>query len=86
MLLVGDVGDVGDVGGTKTILVLFKPSGGGWDCAKRTLYASADYKTFTELLVSFLLDADTVISLVCIGVARSRFCRTKPKCIAITSG
>jgi glucokinase len=60
---------VGDVGGTKTNMALFKPSGRGWDCAKRTLYASADYKTFTELLASFLLDADAAISSVCIGVA-----------------
>jgi glucokinase len=60
---------VGDVGGTKTILALFKPSGSGWDCAKRTLYASADYKTFTELLTLFLLDVDAAISSVCIGVA-----------------
>jgi glucokinase len=60
---------VGDVGGTKTILALFKLSGSGWECAKKTLYASADYKTFTELLTSFLLDVDAAISSVCIGVA-----------------
>ncbi|MEQ1544592.1 glucokinase [Methyloglobulus sp.] len=60
---------VGDIGGTKTILALFKPSGRGWGCAKRTLYASADYKTFTELLAAFLLDVDAAISSVCIGVA-----------------
>jgi glucokinase len=60
---------VGDVGGTKTILALFKPSDSGWDCAKRILYASADYRTFTELLTSFLLDVDAAISSVCIGVA-----------------
>ncbi len=60
---------VGDVGGTKTILALFTSSGSGWVCAKKTLYASADYKTFTELLASFLLDVDAAISSVCIGVA-----------------
>ncbi|MDA1343502.1 MAG: glucokinase [Proteobacteria bacterium] len=60
---------VGDVGGTKTILALFTSSSSGWDCAKKTLYASADYKTFTELLTSFLLDVDAAISSVCIGVA-----------------
>jgi glucokinase len=59
----------GDVGGTKTILALFKSSSSGWNCAKRTLYASGDYKTFTELLTAFLLDVDAAISLVCIGVA-----------------
>lgn len=60
---------VGDVGGTKTILALFTSSSSGWNCAKKTLYASADYKTFTELLTSFLLDVDAAISSVCIGVA-----------------
>jgi glucokinase len=60
---------VGDVGGTKTILALFTSSSSGWNCAKKTLYASADYKTFTEVLMSFLLDVDATISSVCIGVA-----------------
>jgi glucokinase len=60
---------VGDVGGTKTILALYEPSSSGWVCAKRALYASSKYTAFTEVLKEFLVDVDTVITWVCIGVA-----------------
>jgi glucokinase len=60
----------GDVGGTKTILALFKGEGGELECLKKEQFSSAHYPTFTELLASFLVDADcSRISAVCIGVA-----------------
>ena len=59
----------GDVGGTKTILALFDTSG-EIKCEKKELFFSAKYQTFTELLTSFLTDADCAqIEAVCIGVA-----------------
>ncbi|MDP3589962.1 MAG: glucokinase [Methylobacter sp.] len=60
----------GDVGGTKTILALFDVEGGEVKCLKKEQFSSAHYPTFTELLASFLTDADCPqITAVCIGVA-----------------
>lgn len=60
----------GDVGGTKTILALFETDGDDVKCMKKELFFSADHQTFTELLTSFLTDADCAqIEAVCIGVA-----------------
>ncbi|WP_340123214.1 glucokinase [Methylobacter svalbardensis] len=60
----------GDVGGTKTILALFETDSDELKCLKKEQFSSADYQTFTELLASFLTDADcTQITAVCIGVA-----------------
>ena len=60
----------GDVGGTKTILALFKTDGDDLKCLKKEQFSSTGYPTFTELLASFLTDADcTQITAVCIGVA-----------------
>jgi len=60
----------GDVGGTKTILALFEADGDDVKCIKKELFFSGRYPTFTELLASFLIDADCAqIEAVCIGVA-----------------
>jgi len=60
----------GDVGGTKTILALFDVEGGEVKCLKKEQFSSAHYPTFTELLATFLTDADCPqIAAVCIGVA-----------------
>lgn len=60
----------GDVGGTKTILALFESEGDEVKCLKKEQFSSAHYQTFTELLASFLTDANcTEITSVCIGVA-----------------
>lgn len=60
----------GDVGGTKTILALFGDEGDEVKCFKKKQFSSAHYQTFTELLSSFLADADcSQIKAVCIGVA-----------------
>jgi glucokinase len=60
----------GDVGGTKTILALFKTEDGDVKCVRKEQFSSAHYLTFTELLVSFLTDADCpLITAACIGVA-----------------
>lgn len=60
----------GDAGGTKTILALFDIEGDDVRCLKKQQFSSVDYQTFTELLISFLIDADcTRIAAVCIGVA-----------------
>ncbi|MGZ4994130.1 MAG: glucokinase [Methylobacter sp.] len=60
----------GDAGGTKTILALFEIDGDDVKCLKKEQFFSSHYHTFTELLASFLLDADyTQIAAVCIGAA-----------------
>ena len=60
----------GDVGGTKTILALFDVDGDEVKCLKKEQFSSAHYPTFTELLATFLTDADgPQITAVCIGVA-----------------
>lgn len=59
----------GDVGGTKTILALFAIEGGEVKCLRKEQFSSARYPTFTELLATFLADADRQITAVCIGVA-----------------
>lgn len=60
----------GDVGGTKTILALFEAEGGEVKCLRKEQFSSAHYSTFTELLATFLTDADCPqITAVCIGVA-----------------
>lgn len=60
----------GDVGGTKTILALFDVAGGEVKCLRKEQFSSAHYPTFTELLATFLTDADCPqITAVCIGVA-----------------
>ncbi len=60
----------GDVGGTKTLLALFGDEGDEVKCFKKKQFSSAHYQTFTELLSSFLADADcSQIKAVCIGVA-----------------
>ncbi|HEY8034691.1 MAG TPA: glucokinase [Methylobacter sp.] len=60
----------GDVGGTKTILALFKTEDGDVKCVRKEQFSSAHYLTFTELLASFLTDADcSLITAACIGVA-----------------
>ncbi len=60
----------GDVGGTKTILALFETDGDDVECIKKELFFSGHYPTFTELLTSFLTNADCAqIEAVCIGVA-----------------
>lgn len=60
----------GDVGGTKTILALFEAESGVVKCLRKEQFSSAHYPTFTELLASFLMDADCPqITAVCIGVA-----------------
>lgn len=57
----------GDVGGTKTILALFDAEGRE---VRKEQFSSAHYPTFTELLATFLTDADCPpIAAVCIGVA-----------------
>jgi glucokinase len=57
----------GDVGGTKTILALFDAEGRE---VRKEQFSSAHYPTFTELLTTFLTDADCPpITAVCIGVA-----------------
>ncbi len=60
----------GDVGGTKTILALFDVEGGDVRCLRKEQFSSVHYPTFTELLATFLTDADCAqIKAVCIGVA-----------------
>lgn len=60
----------GDVGGTKTILALFETEDGDVKYLRKEQFSSAYYPTFTELLTSFLTDADCpMITAVCIGVA-----------------
>jgi glucokinase len=60
----------GDAGGTKTILALFEIEDGGFLSLKKQQYSSRNYQTFTELLASFLSDADCgQIIAACIGVA-----------------
>ncbi len=60
----------GDVGGTKTILALFEAESGVVKSLRKEQFSSAHYPTFTELLVTFLTDADCPqITAVCIGVA-----------------
>lgn len=60
----------GDVGGTKTILALFEAEGGEVKCLRKEQFSSANYPTFTELLATFLINADCPqITAVCIGVA-----------------
>lgn len=60
----------GDVGGTKTILALFKAEGEAIECVRKEQFSSTQYLTFTELLDSFLTDAECPqITAACIGVA-----------------
>ncbi len=60
----------GDVGGTKTILALFDTEGDDIKCIKKEQFSSTHYQTFTQLLTSFLTDADCIhIKAACIGVA-----------------
>lgn len=60
---------VGDVGGTKTILALFTKEQGNEGCIKKQYFLSADYQSFSELLVEFLSDISLSIEAVCIAVA-----------------
>lgn len=60
----------GDVGGTKTLLAIYEVDQERYRCVKKQRYASADYPTFTELLVSFLSDIEVLqVRAACIGVA-----------------
>lgn len=59
----------GDVGGTKTILALYDRGLQGWDCLKKSVFSSADYSEFIQLLTEFVDDERSAISAVCIGVA-----------------
>lgn len=60
---------VGDVGGTKTILALFAKGQGEDNCIKKQYFRSADYQSFSELLVEFLSDISLPIEAACIAVA-----------------
>jgi glucokinase len=60
----------GDAGGTKTILALFETEDNDVKCLKKEQFPSADYQTFTELLTSFLTDAERrQITAACIGAS-----------------
>jgi len=58
----------GDIGGTKTLLALFSATSG--DCVAKQHYSSADFKSFYDLLDSFLAEQSTPeLATVCLGVA-----------------
>lgn len=57
----------GDIGGTKTLLALYRQQDNELVCDKKRQFASADFETFEDLLVSFL--GDEKLTAVCIGVA-----------------
>lgn len=60
----------GDVGGTKTILALFETEENDVKCLKKEQFSSSHYQTFTELLTSFLTDAERLqIAAVCLGAS-----------------
>ncbi len=59
----------GDIGGTKTVLAFFdKNNGGAPVCIKEQLFYSQEYRTFDEVLATFIAPGDSIDS-ACFGIA-----------------